>query len=111
MNEGWYRDPFGVHQLRWFSAGTPTDLVRDEDVEAYEAPPQPTWDGDLVPYLPAPSADEEGGGDLIRSGEIPAQGDLLRADAAEAVPVDPTRAVAPADAALDRGATSGLGFS
>jgi hypothetical protein len=27
--EGWYRDPYGIHQDRWFSAGTPTSLVRD----------------------------------------------------------------------------------
>ena len=50
MNEGWFHDPFEVHQLRWFSAGTPTDLVRDDDVEAYEAPPADRWDGALVAH-------------------------------------------------------------
>ncbi len=50
--DGWYRDPFETHQMRWFSDGVPTDLVRDEDVEAYEPPPSPTWDGPLVPYRP-----------------------------------------------------------
>ena len=29
VKEGWYEDPAGRHQYRWFSAGTPTDLVRD----------------------------------------------------------------------------------
>ena len=27
--EGWYTDPFRLHEHRWFSDGTPTYLVRD----------------------------------------------------------------------------------
>jgi YD repeat-containing protein len=27
--EGWYEDPAGRHEYRWFSAGRPTDLVMD----------------------------------------------------------------------------------
>jgi Zn-dependent protease with chaperone function len=27
--EGWYTDPFGRHESRWMSRGTPTQLVRD----------------------------------------------------------------------------------
>jgi hypothetical protein len=27
--EGWYGDPYGAHERRWFSAGTPTSLVWD----------------------------------------------------------------------------------
>ena len=46
--EGWYRDPFGAHEDRWFSAGQPTDLVRDAHVEAHDAPPQSTYEGQLV---------------------------------------------------------------
>ncbi|HVM65139.1 MAG TPA: hypothetical protein VMU14_09785 [Acidimicrobiales bacterium] len=37
--EGWYLDPYGVHELRWFSAGKPTGLVRDGGVDGHEAPP------------------------------------------------------------------------
>jgi hypothetical protein len=37
--EGWYTDPFGLHQARWMSAGVPTKLVRDGDEESYDDPP------------------------------------------------------------------------
>ena len=37
--EGWYRDPYGIHQDRWFSAGNPTALVRDQGVEGHDDPP------------------------------------------------------------------------
>jgi hypothetical protein len=29
VRQGWYRDPVGRHQYRWFSQGVPTDLVKD----------------------------------------------------------------------------------
>jgi hypothetical protein len=64
--EGWYLDPFKVHEARWFSDGTPTALVRDRDgVESYDQPPSTTFQGDLTPV----SENVAGGGD-----------DLLRAD-------------------------------
>jgi hypothetical protein len=37
--EGWYRDPYLVHEDRWYSAGQPTKLVRDGGIEAYDPPP------------------------------------------------------------------------
>lgn len=37
--EGWYQDPFGLHEARYFSAGRPTGLVRDGDVQSYDEPP------------------------------------------------------------------------
>jgi hypothetical protein len=37
--EGWHADPFGRHEARWMSDGTPTALVRDGDVESCDAPP------------------------------------------------------------------------
>jgi hypothetical protein len=37
--EGWYRDPYLAHEDRWFSAGQPTQLVRDSGVEANDPPP------------------------------------------------------------------------
>lgn len=91
--QGWYLDPFDVHERRWFSDGRPTDLVRDGAVEAHDAPPAETWDGELVEPAEVVEADGE---------------DLLRADeAATAAPYDARQAT---DAALDAGAAGGIGF-
>jgi hypothetical protein len=37
--EGWYLDPYGRHEQRWFSAGEATALVRDGEVDGNDAPP------------------------------------------------------------------------
>jgi len=37
--QGWYRDPYCVHEDRYFSDGQPTKLVRDGGVECYDPPP------------------------------------------------------------------------
>ncbi len=37
--QGWFTDPFGAHEARYFSAGSPTRLVRDGGVESYDEPP------------------------------------------------------------------------
>ncbi len=37
--EGWYVDPFELHEARWMSDGKPTSLVRDGDVESQDPPP------------------------------------------------------------------------
>jgi len=50
--QGWYDDPFRLHEARYFSAGKPTKLVKDGDVESYDEPP-----GEGVPeYGAAPSS-------------------------------------------------------
>lgn len=67
--EGWYRDPYQIHQDRWFSAGTPTSLVRDQGVEGHDEPP-----GYPPPGPPA---------EIPETSEFP-QDDLRRADEAEA---------------------------
>jgi hypothetical protein len=67
--EGWYRDPFGIHEDRWISEGRPTKLVRDGGVEATDAPPSQQFPGELVP-IPEP--------------ETSSPDDLRRADEAEA---------------------------
>lgn len=36
---GWCQDPFGAHELRWVSRGTPTSLVRDGKDEGNDPPP------------------------------------------------------------------------
>jgi len=38
--QNWCPDPFGMHEARWFSNGTPTALVRDGGVESQDAPPR-----------------------------------------------------------------------
>ncbi len=37
--DGWYADPYGRHEARWMSGGTPTELVRDRGVQSYDPPP------------------------------------------------------------------------
>jgi hypothetical protein len=81
--EGWYLDPFGLHEERWYSKGTATSLVRDSRVESKDPPP-----------AHAPQNDE-----LIRKETEPASGsgDLRRADDAESGDNDPNYG----DAAFD----------
>jgi hypothetical protein len=67
--EGWYVDPYGLHEARWISDGTPTSLVRDGELEAKDPPPDTPFTGQLR-ELPE---------------NAPADGaDLRRADSAEA---------------------------
>jgi hypothetical protein len=33
---GWFPDPFGRHEIRWFSQGRPTSMVRDGNVESHD---------------------------------------------------------------------------
>ena len=60
--QGWWRDPFGRHDDRWFSDGRPTRLVRDQGIESYDEPPPlipviaPPPTGVTLPYPPAPPA-------------------------------------------------------
>lgn len=37
--EGWYTDPYGLHEARWMSMGKPTKLVRDGELESYDELP------------------------------------------------------------------------
>jgi hypothetical protein len=68
--EGWYSDPFGLHEARWLSDGHPTKLVRDHGVESYDQVP----DG---PATQTPMRIEEDPDSTDGT-------DLLRADGAEA---------------------------
>jgi hypothetical protein len=74
--EGWYTDPFGVHEARWLSRGTPTKPVRDGQVESFDDPPSraPT-------QVPEP----------IVAARSPSAGDLRRADDEERQGYDPGR--------------------
>jgi hypothetical protein len=65
--QGWYRDPFGIHEDRYFSAGTPTKLVRDRGQESYDAPPERSLAyGDLIPAETA-TGGAAPGSDLLRA--------------------------------------------
>ena len=63
--QGWVQDPFGVHEKRYFSAGRPTRLVRDGDVDGYDEPPSSSFE------MPAAMAGEEAPvpGDAATSGD------------------------------------------
>jgi len=39
LPQGWFVDPFGLHDQRWFSQGTATSLVRDGKHESQDPPP------------------------------------------------------------------------
>jgi hypothetical protein len=52
--EGWFKDPFAVHDARWFSAGTPTDLVKDGSTEMSDPPPDRAIAGRLEPVARNP---------------------------------------------------------
>jgi hypothetical protein len=64
--EGWYRDPYGLHDDRWFSDGRPTNLVRDQGIESRDEPPQ--WEPPSPP-VPIPENPESDGHDLLRADE------------------------------------------
>jgi hypothetical protein len=75
--EGWYSDPYGVHEHRWFSDGTPTALVRDGGRTSQDPPPDSA-------YVDEPR--------LIEPASSLAENDLRRGDDEEAGPVDPVDA-------------------
>jgi hypothetical protein len=69
LEEGWYTDPFGRHEARWLSRGTPTKLVRDGRVEAYDEPPdeQPSVTPERIEADPDSS---RGASDLLRADDV-----------------------------------------
>jgi hypothetical protein len=62
--QGWYRDPYKVHEDRYFSDGQPTKLVRDGGEQSYDPPPPGLPEGDLVEV---PSSEPGDGSDLRRA--------------------------------------------
>lgn len=63
--EGWYRDPYGSHEARWFSEGTPTALVRDGTAESHDEPAGTEFE---LPLVPITDLESEDGSDLLRAG-------------------------------------------
>ncbi len=70
--EGWYLDPYGLHEHRWFSAGKPSRLVRDGAIEANDPPPDRPFDG---PLSPAPTAAPHSDGSDLRRADEAESGD------------------------------------
>ena len=58
--EGWYRDPFAIHEDRWMSQGRPTKLVRDGATESYDPPPDLPLPATLVPVDSGTAAGSSG---------------------------------------------------
>jgi len=76
--EGWYSDPYRIHEHRWFSNGTPTALVRDGGMTSQDLPPD-------TPYVDEPK--------LIESAPSLAENDLRRAGEDKSDSVDAVDAV------------------
>ena len=66
--QGWYRDPYRIHEDRYFSEGLPTKLVRDAGEEAYDPPPDLPVPEVLIPVVPD-SPEDTNGADLRRADE------------------------------------------
>ncbi len=66
--QGWYVDPYGIHDHRWFSQGTPTALVRDGRTESQDPPPDRPYEGPLVTAAP-PRAPDRPAEDRQRAGD------------------------------------------
>jgi hypothetical protein len=84
--QGWYRDPYELHEDRYFSDGQPTRLVRDAGQEAYDQPPDRPFDPAGLVSAEPEASDDFDGSDLRRAdeGERSASApDLRRADEAE----------------------------
>lgn len=62
--QGWYRDPYSVHEDRYFSDGQPTKLVRDGGVDGYDPPPPGPPEAELVAV---PDSQPSDGDDLRRA--------------------------------------------
>ncbi len=67
--EGWYRDPYGVHDERWFSDGTPTRIVCDHGVESEDPPPNRPYIGPLEPVDEGDQPVIHGSADENQSGQ------------------------------------------
>jgi hypothetical protein len=62
--QGWYRDPYCIHEDRYFSDGQPTRLVRDGSMECYDPPPPGPPKAELAEVRQSQTGD---GNDLRRA--------------------------------------------
>jgi hypothetical protein len=84
--EGWYKDPYGRHESRWISDGTPTALVRDAGVESQDPPPDEPIPVGMERVEAATSVDAS---------------DLKRADDAQSQDFDPNAMIDAAEEGID----------
>jgi hypothetical protein len=79
--EGWYTDPYGRHEARWMSAGSPTKLVRDGGVESYEEPPdeEPSQVATVIVEEPPPGTDDLRRADEAETERQPTGGEVVDA--------------------------------
>jgi hypothetical protein len=70
--QGWYIDPYEVHQDRYFSDGRPTELVRDDGAESYDSPPddRPFPDADSLVEAPARGGQATDASDTRRADDV-----------------------------------------
>jgi hypothetical protein len=80
--EGWFTDPFGRHEARWLSNGTPTKLVRDGETEFYDAPP--AEEPSQTPERIEEEEERVEGQDLLRADDPGSNGGSLKERMAEA---------------------------
>lgn len=103
--QGWYRDPYGQHEDRYFSAGQPTKLVRDGGQESCQEPPDQPYDpAELVRAVSEADGGFDGS-DLRRADEAELSAtasDLRRADQARSGPYDAEAAKRAAFDAFDQ---------
>ncbi len=71
--EGWYHDPYGLHEERWYSDGTPTRLVRDGRVESNDPPP--AGDPPTTELVRSDAGVDAGGPDDLRRADDAERGD------------------------------------
>jgi len=85
--QGWHPDPFSLHEVRYFSVGNPTKLVRDGRVESYDEPtPDPVpATGPLTASLSNPSAASVSSPSAMTAGVL-RQGGPELADATRVLP-------------------------
>ena len=62
---GWFRDPYHLHEDRYFSEGNPTKLVRDSGLESFDPPPDIPMPEE--PVRTASHAKESGSSDMRRA--------------------------------------------
>jgi hypothetical protein len=62
--QGWFTDPFALHEHRWMSDGQATRLVRDSGTTSYDPSPDRAFVRAPEAVVEVPAA---GGGDLRRA--------------------------------------------
>jgi hypothetical protein len=70
--EGWYSDPYALHEARWMSQGTPTPLVRDGKTEGHD--PAPDEPFRVTPVRLGDDAEPNAGSDLRRADDAERSG-------------------------------------